>query len=253
MRHRAACTVLSLVLLSSAMAADQAPGEPHFGRETWYEVLLKKMDPSHMNYGEWLEGRRQIVLDASVRNPFFWYSFWMTVCASLVLLAFLKYARDSHEASWEHARIEADLRNHDLHSRQRAREAIEKYNKHIEECNRATEASESGEGRPGWGRSEVGSMKAELQRVVAQLEATTQDRNKLQEELRQKSLVVADLSFRLDALSKKVNGSGHTTGPPDEPRSEKADRDETRLVGHINRMQEELYAERQKNKRLKGS
>jgi chromosome segregation ATPase len=134
-----------------------------------------------------------------------------------------------------------------------AREAIEKYNQHIEQCNRAMEAAESGNGRPGWGSSEVESLRGELQRVASQLEATTQDRNKLEEELRQKSLVVSDLSTRLDALSKKVNGQRDSSSGVGEPVSTGPNGDGARIVSQINRLQEELYAERQKNKRLKGA
>ena len=103
----------------------------------------------------------------------------------------------------------------------------------------------------GWHRAE--NLRTELQRIAAQLDATTQERNKLQEELRQKALVVTDLSLRLDALAKKINGQGESraavaTQPPTD-----AGGDGARFVGHINRLQEELYAERQKNRRLKGA
>jgi len=251
MREIAARTLLAIVLLFPAsLPAAQAPGQPHLGRETWYEVMLNRLNGSHKNYGEWVEERRQALLAASVQNPFFWYSFWMTVCASLFALALLKRVTNSREARREHARIEADIRNHDLHSRERAKEAVERYNKHIEECNRATEASESGDGRPGWGNSAVESVKAELRRLAAELEATTQERNKLHEEVRQKSLVVADLSTRLDGLSKKVNAPRDTGG--DDSASSVSNGDSARLIGQINRLEEELYAERQKNKRLKG-
>jgi len=238
-------------MLPARPPAAQAPGQPHLARETWYEVMLKRLNGSHKNYGERVEERRQALLAASVQNPFFWYSFWMTVCASLFALTLLKRVMDSREADREHARIEADIRNHDLYSRERAKEAVERYNQHIEECSRATEASESGNGRSAWGNSVVESLKAELQRVACQLEATTQERNKLQEELRQKSLMAADLSTRLDTMSKKVNGPRGAGGGEDRA-SAVSNGDSARLIGQINRLQEELYAERQKNKRLKG-
>lgn len=250
MRKIAAPTMLAIVLLfPGSPRAAQAPRQPHLGRETWYEAMLKKLNGSQKNYGEWVEERRQALLAASVQNPFFWYAFSMTVCASLFALALLNGVIRSREASREHARIEADIRNHDLHSRERAREAVEKYNRHIEECNRATEASESGSGRPDSGHSAVESLRAELQRVAAELEATTQERNKLQDEVRQKSLVVADLSTRLDGFSKKGNGPRDTGGGS---ASSVCNGDSATVIGQINRLQEELYAERQKNKRLKG-
>src|SRR5260370_33454598 len=89
------------------------------------------------------------------------------------------------------AEMMADVYSHDLLSRQVAAEAIERYNQHIEQCNRSIEASEAGDARPGWGETQTDSLKAELQRVAGQLDATPRDRNKLQEELRQESLIVA--------------------------------------------------------------
>lgn len=254
MRLIAARTLLTIALLSPASpAAAQGPGQPHLGRETWYEVMLKQLNRAHKNYGEWLEERRQALLAASVQNPYFWFSFWMTLCALVFALALLKRVMDSREADQEHARVEADIRNHDLYSREKTREAVDRYHQHMEECNRVTEASESGTGRLGWGNPAVESVKAELGRVAAQLEATTQERNKFQEELRQKSMVVADLSTRLDALSKKMNGPRGADCGAGEPALTGANGDSARLVGQINRLQEELYAERQKNKRLKGA
>jgi predicted nuclease with TOPRIM domain len=96
-------------------------------------------------------------------------------------------------------------------------------------------------------------LKTELQRVVSQLEATTQERNKLQEELRQKALILADLSTRLDNLAKKMNGSRDVNSTAAASTPGDGNGDGARSVGQINRLQEELYAERQKNRRLKGA
>lgn len=217
-------------------------------RDTWYEFLLKKCNPSDFNYGEWLEQRRRAFLEAKVKDPHFWYSLSMTagvlilagVCAKLVL--------DNRRRMRITSEMMADLYTHDVYSRQAAQEAIDTYNQHIEQCNRVMESAESGDDRPGWGSSEAGRLRAELQRVASQLEATTQDRNKLRDELSQKSMIVADLSTRLDVLSKKVTGSRDAGGGA----SEGANGHGAKFVGQINRLQEELYAERQKNKRLKG-
>ena len=253
MKRIAARLLLAFILCSEAsLLAAQTPARPHLGRETWYEVMLKQLNRSHKNYGEWLEDRREALFSASIQNPFFWYSFWMSVCTAFLVLALLKRIADSREAAREHARIEADIRNHDLCSREKTREVVERYNRHMEECNRSAEAAESGGGRPGWGSSAVDSVKAELERVTSELEATTQERNKLQQELRQKSAIVADLSSRLDALSKKLGGTRGVDGVATEPASTGANGDGVRFVGQINRLQEELYAERQRNKRLKG-
>jgi len=254
MSARVACAVLGAYLaFLPAAVGGQAPPQPYRSRETWYEFLARQFNPTNFNYGAWLEERRQTFLAASVKTPYFWYSFWVTAGLLLMLLAYAKLRLDNRRSIRITAEMLADVHNHDLHSRQVAREAVEKHNQHMEHCNRVMEAAESADGRPGWGGTELENLRTELQRVAAQLDATTQARNKLQEELRQKALVVTDLSLRLDALAKKMNGQGEARdGVAAQPPTDGSG-DGVRLVGHINRLQEELYAERQKNRRLKGS
>jgi hypothetical protein len=242
----------TLCLAATGLRAQEAH-RPYLYRETWYEAVLKKWNPSNFDYGHWLEQRREAFLEATVNQPAFWYGvsttgwslFLMVVCGKLLL--------DNRRRMRVTEEMTADVYSHDLYSRQIAKEAIERHNRHIEMCNRAAEASEGADGRPGWGETHADRLKAELLRVTTQLEATTQERNKLQEELRQKSLIVSDLSVRLDTLSKKLDGAGHNGGITGGTRAEGEAGHGVPLVEHINRLQEELYAERQKNKRLKGS
>jgi len=231
----------------------QSPRQPYLNRSTWYEFLLKRCNPSDFNYGAWLEQWRGVFLEATIKEPHFWYSLSVTAGVLMLMAALAKLSLDHRRSMRITEEMMADLYSHDLHSRQAAKEAIRRYNQHIEQCNRAIEASEGRDARPGWGETQLESLKTELQRVASQLEATTQDRNKLQGELRQKALIVADLSIRLDALSKKVNGPRDTGSSAAEPMSTSPNGDGARFVGQINRLQEELYAERQKNKRLKGA
>ena len=249
---RCATLIVALSLCCCAVWA-QTQRQPYAGRETWYEFLLKQFNPRDVDYGAWLEKRREAFLKATVREPHFWYSLSVTTGLLFVLVAYTKLSLDHRRSMRITAEMMADIYTQDLYSRQTANEAIQKYNGHIEQCNRAIEAAESGDNRPGWGDTAVDSLKAELQRVAAQLEATTQDRNKLQEELRQKALIVADLSLRLDNLAKKVNGSRGIDSAPAASTPGDENGDGARFVGQINRLQEELYAERQKNKRLKGA
>jgi hypothetical protein len=252
---RMVCTGLLAITLSlvPGSAHAQHPTQPYSGRDTWYEFLLKKCNPSNFNYGAWLEQQRRAFLEATVKEPHFWYSFAATAGLLILMAAYAKLSLDHRRSVRVAEEMMADLYSHDLYSLQAAKEAIERHNQHIEQCNRAIEASDRGDARPGWGETQLDTLKAELQRVATQLEATTQDRNKLQEELRQKVLVVADLSMRLDALSKKVDGVRTPVSEPRQPASPNQNGDGARFVGHINRLQEELYAERQKNRRLKGA
>lgn len=234
-------------------ARAQNPRQPYAGRDTWYEFLLKQFNPRNVDYGDWLEKRREAFLQATVREPYFWYSLSVTTALLFVLAAYTKLYLDHRRSMRLTAEMMTDIYTHDLHSRQAAEEAIQKYNRHIEQCNREIEAAESGAGRPGWGDTAADSLRAELQRVAAQLEATTQDRNKLQDELREKALIVADLSTRLDNLAKKVNGPRSVESTPPASTPGDGNGDGARFIGQINRLQEELYAERQKNRRLKGA
>jgi hypothetical protein len=239
--------------LAASSVHAQTPRQPSLGRDTWYQFLLKKCNPSNFDYGAWLEKRREAFLEASVKDAHFWYSLWASAWSLFVTAAYAKLYLDHRRKMHATAEMLADIYSHDSYSRQMAKEASERHNQHIEQCNRAMEAAESGDGRPGWGNSAADGLRAELQRAASQLEATTQERNKLQEELRQKSLIVADLSMRLDTLSKKVNGTRGLDSGAAEPASASANGDGARFVCQINRLQEELYAERQKNKRLKGA
>src|SRR5258708_16360492 len=177
------------------------------GRQTWYEFVVQQFNKANFDYGDWIEQRRQAFLEATVKTPYFWYSFSVTGSLLFVMLAYTKLYVDHRRTIRIATEIQTDLGNHDLYSRRAPRRAIEKYNRHIEQCNRAIENAESRQHRPGWGDSPVEGLRTELRRVVAQLDATTQERNKLQGEIQQKSFVVTNLSTELDALSRKRNVS----------------------------------------------
>ena len=254
-RNRAIVVCRMMILLSFAASGvrAQSPRQPRAGGDAWYEVMLKHFNPSNRDYGAWLEKRRQALLESTAGQPYFWYSATVTAGMLFIMGAYAKMHLDHRRSLRITAEMMADLYSHDLYSRKAATGAIEKYNRHIELCNRAIESAESIDGGPGLGSKEAEGLKGELQRVAGQLAATTQERNKLQEELRQKSLVVADLSLRLDALSRRADRAGRDGGSANQRQGPAESGNGAQFLGHINRLQEELYAERQKNKRLKGS
>lgn len=252
MREIRCAALITILLFDCSIVCAQTERQPYSNGETWYEFLLKQFNPRNTDYGARLEKRRQAFLEATAREPHFWYSLSVTAGMLVILLAYTKLYLDHRRSMRITSEMMADIYTHDLYSRQAANEAIRKYNEHIEHCNRDIETEASGHGWPGWGETATENLKAELQRIVAQLEATTRERNKLQDDLRQKAVIVADLSTRLDNLAKKMNGRrdvGHVSTEPLADRNIEG----ARLVGQINRLQEELYAERQKNKRLKGA
>jgi hypothetical protein len=81
--------------------------------------------------------------------------------------------------------------------RQVAQEAIERYNKHIERCNRAIEAGESL--AVAGGPNEMEQLRTELIRVAEERDTATRDRDVAREELRRKS----------ETLAGDVRSAGH--------------------------------------------
>jgi hypothetical protein len=99
--------------------------------------------------------------------------------------------------------------------------------------------------------SESEQLKAKLQQAATDLKAMTEDRDRLKRELDQKSFVVTDLTVRLHALEAALGGDGkaprHAALNPSSPNSN------SEYVKLIDSLQQQLYAEREKNKHLKGA
>ena len=233
----------------SPMAAAQAQGRTHQPPDTWYEFLLKQFNPSDVDYGEWMEERRRVLLAASVKNPYFPYSLCVTVWSLLVMIAYAKLRIDCRRERYLTEEMLTDLYNQDLYSRQAAKEAIERYNNHIEHCNRAIEAG-TGQGISGNATGDD-ELKAKLQKVADDLRATTAERDRIAEELKQRSAVVTDLSLQLQALSEKIDGKGgaHVVGQAGLP----LPASNAEYMKLVNSLQQQLLAEREKNRRLKGA
>ena len=85
--------------------------------DTWYEFLLKQFNPSNFDYGAWIEERRQVFLDESVRNPYFKYSLGTTIALLVMAMLYTKQWIDHRRAMWITAEMMTDLYNHDAYSR----------------------------------------------------------------------------------------------------------------------------------------
>ena len=229
-----------------ASPAPQVSAPLYQRRDTWYEFLLKQFNPDDFDYGTWMEQRRQAFLDASVRNPYFRYSAIVTLALFALSLLYMKQRIDHRRSMWITAEMMTDLYNHDGHSRQVARDAIQKYNDHIERCNRVVEASEHGPSAEGT-ESDVERYRAELQSVTAERDTYKRERDLAKSDLAEKERTLAELSLRLDALARKSNGGRDVASTVDVRNADQ------KLVHHINNLQEQLYAEKRENKRLKGA
>ena len=223
------------------------PARPMYQRgDTWYEFLLKQFNPSNFDYGAWMEERRQVFLDASVRNPYFKYSLGTTITLLVLAMLYSKQWIDHRRTMWITAEMMTDLYNHDLYSRDVAEKAIQKYNQHIERCNRAIEAAQHGSTLPA-ATADADLLNAQLQKTAGELNVANTENATLQEQLKQKSNVIVELSLRADALLKKNGGNLASSQPINLSGAD------PNLIKHINDLQEQLVVERKKNWKLKGT
>ena len=217
---------------------------PYQRQDTWYEFGLKQFNPSNVDYSNWVEQLRRNLIELRFKNPYFLYSAWTSIALILTAAICLKQWIDHQRALSITAEMMADLYNQDTYSRQVAQEAIERYNRHIERCNRAIELGDNPVGLA-LGSNEMEQLRTELMRVGEERDIAIRDRDLAREELRRKSEILADMSVRLDSTaSKSATSPAKTTA---DLRGADA-----RLVTHINNLQEQLYSERSNNRRLRG-
>jgi hypothetical protein len=174
-------TGITLGAVASSLGTGQAPQSPRsrprieteapsahtpYERQgTWYEFMLKQFNRRDVDYGSLIERERRIFIEARIENPYFLYSLSTSIGFLLVAALYTRLWIDHRRVMWITAEMMADLYNQDAYSRRVAQQAIEKYNTHIEHCNRAIEAAEHGEASSGPG-PEVEKLRSELMRIA---------------------------------------------------------------------------------------
>lgn len=218
-------------------------------QNTWYDALLHQFNPEHRNWGDWIEQRRQAFLDAYVRNTYFKYSFVVTLLLILSMATNAKLFYDLSKKDWICAEKVKDVQDHDQRSRAAAREAISRYNEHMEKCNRVIEGQQAGlAAAAATAGSDADALHVELEDTRKKLDEVTRDRDRLKIELDRVKFTIADLSLKVNSLAGKGNGeapSAQDTADVNAPtRAE--------MMRHIANLQEQVYTERERNKNLKG-
>jgi hypothetical protein len=218
-------------------------------QNTWYDALFHQLNPEHRNWGDWIEQRRQAFLDATVRNPYFKYSFMATMLLLLAMATCLKLYCDLSKTGWNCSDKLRDAQAHDRRSRAAAREAIRRYNDHIEKCNRVIEAQEAGLAMSAAAAgSDAESLHAELEETRKKLGEVTRERDQLKGELDRTKFTVADLSLKVESLARKGNGQAADAEDP----ADASTATHGEMMRHISNLQQQLQVERERNKRLKG-
>src|SRR6202022_2665692 len=104
------------------------------------------------------------------------------------------------------AEILNDVWNDAQYARALAETAIQKYNRHMEECNRVIEAQLSGRASPT--ALEATDARNELTRLRGELDTVDSERKVLKAKLDDKERLINELSVGLDALDR----AGHPGG-----------------------------------------
>lgn len=220
-------------------------GKPYQPQDDFFHYSTKLVNKNDFDYGAWIEERRRAFLEASLANPFFWYSALTTGLVMLLMLMHGVRVLDERRKLWRAAEVLTDVWNQDQYSRAVAASAVEKYNAHMAECNRVVETQLTG--RLSATVLETMDFNERLEVVSAQRDAFDSENRSLKAELQKKETLLSQMSGRLDALERRSGANGTGTGST-------ADTEATRrLIARVNELQQQLEAEQRKNRQLKGA
>jgi hypothetical protein len=107
--------------------------------------MVHALNPRDLNLGALWEERRRAWLENAGANRYFWYSFGSTALLILSWFALAWVHTDRVRERWQLAEHAADALRYAEYCKRRAKEAINRYNEHVEKCNRVIEAGEAGE------------------------------------------------------------------------------------------------------------
>ena len=71
-------------------------GKPYQPREDFFHYSTKLVNRNDVDYGAWAEERRRALVEASLTNPFFWYSALTTSLVMVLMLPFYFVAGFAH-------------------------------------------------------------------------------------------------------------------------------------------------------------
>jgi hypothetical protein len=166
------------------------------------DAMVHAFNPRDVNLGDMWEARRRAWLENSGANRYFWYSFAATALLILSWFALAWVHNDRVRERWQLAEHAADALRYAEYCKRRAREAIRRYNEHVEKCNRVIEAGESGMSTPETANLE--DYKRELQRLKSDNDAKELQVARLEEQLEQKGTQLTTLTERVSEAERRL-------------------------------------------------
>jgi hypothetical protein len=175
------------------------------------EAMVHALNPRDVNLGAVWEERRRAWLENAGANRYFWYSFGATALLIMSWFALAWMHTDRVRERWQLAEHAADALRYAEYCKRRAKEAIGRYNEHVEKCNRVIEAGESGITTPETAHLE--DYKREIQRLKSDNDAKDLQVTRLEEQLDQKGTQLSSLTERVSEAERRLKNRG---GAPQE-------------------------------------
>ncbi|MGA2119561.1 MAG: hypothetical protein ABSH56_33040 [Bryobacteraceae bacterium] len=166
------------------------------------DAMVHALNPRDVNLGAVWEERRRVWLENAGANRYFWYSFGATILVILSWFALAWVQNDRVRERWQLAEHAADALRYAEYCKRRAKEAIDRYNLHIETCNRVIESGESGIATPETANLE--DYKRELQRLKSDNDAKELQVTRLSEQLEQKAAELNSLTERVTGAEQRL-------------------------------------------------
>ncbi len=158
-------------------------------RETIWEFYLRALNPRQIRWGNEIDRRLAVLAEQSIGNPYFRVcAFQMGLILFLLMICWLWWDK-TRQIKWLAAECLTDAINAKRIADHKALEAIGRYNRHIEMCNRVIENEESGlaigSGSEHWQRDlhDLQTQLATERAKSASLEADRKNRAEIQAKL----------------------------------------------------------------------
>jgi hypothetical protein len=228
------CLFLLCVLWLGAYSTQSQASPQTPERGSGYEEVLRRINP-HESDSIWEKGKKAFMYQ--MNRPYFRFNLASTATLAWLLLVLFVQRIIHRRAEDRMVHAIADALAQDARSREEARQAIRRYNDHIEACNRTIEDRER---LAASDEEDVESPKDKVKRITQQLTTTPVDKNEHQQELQRSAQAIAASSL----ISKSVTTP---TRPEASPASIQ------RYLDLISELQRLIAEERRKNREIERS
>ena len=171
-------------------------------RSSPLDAMVHALNPRDVNLGAMWEERRRAWLENAGANRYFWYSFGASMVVIFSWFALAWVQNDRVRERWQLAEHASDALRYAEYCKRKAKEAIDRYNLHIETCNRVIEAGESGIATPETANLE--DYKREIQRLKSDNDAKELQVARLSEQLEQKAAELNSLTERVTGAEQRL-------------------------------------------------